>query len=186
MATQRQQRLLTADEFLRIDFGSGLKAELDNGVIRMMAGGSARHDRIQINLIIALGARLRGSGCRPRGPDMAVRTHDGSIRYPDVSIYCGSPPDEDRTSLDDPKVLIEILSASTQAEDRGVKLQEYKALASVDTIVLADPERERLHVFQRAGHRPEAWSEVVHVEPADLDLPTLGITIPHADIFARD
>lgn len=186
MATQL--RLLTADEFLRIEFGSDLKAELDNGVIRMMAGGSRRHNRIQTNLVVALGTRLRGSGCRPNGSDMGVRTHDGSVRYPDVSVSCGpeAPEDDRDRALDDPRVIVEVLSPSTAAQDRGVKLGEYKALASVELIALVDPEGERLHLLRRTGRNPESWSEVIHAEPADLELPMPGVRIPHAEIFARD
>lgn len=64
MATQPAYRLLTAKEFLEIDFGEQ-KAELDNGVIRMKAGGTARHARVQHNILLALGTRLRGTGCTP-------------------------------------------------------------------------------------------------------------------------
>lgn len=188
MAASFSERLLTADEFLRIDFGPNLKAELDNGVIRMMAGGSRRHNRIQVNLIAALRVALRGSGCRPNGSDMGVRTHDGSVRYPHVSISCGpeTPDDDADRALDAPRVIVEILSPSTAGHDRGIKVPEYQALASVELIALIDPNGERLHIFQRIGRRPEAWSAVIHVDPADLVLPALDVTISHAELFARD
>lgn len=64
MATQVHYPLLTAEEFLQIDFGDR-KAELDNGVIRMMAGGTGRHAQVQGNIFVALRSRLRGSGCMP-------------------------------------------------------------------------------------------------------------------------
>lgn len=184
MATSVSQRLLTADEFLRIDFGPDLKAELDNGVIRMIAGGSRRHNRIQVNLLVALGSRLRGSGCRRNGSDMGIRTHDGSVRYPDVSISCGpeAPEDDADRALDEPRVIVEVLLPSTAGHDRGFKVPEYQALASVELIALIDPDRERLHIFQRTGRRPDVWSEIIHVDPADLDLPALGVTVPHAGI----
>ena len=180
-----EPRLLRADEFLEIDFGPKLKAELDNGVIHMMAGASARHDQIQINLIAALRDRLRGSGCRPSGSDLRINTHGFSVRYPDVSIYCGrtGPEDDRRTVRDDPKVVIEILSPSTAQADRNVKLDEYKGLASVDAVVLIDPEGERVHAVHRAPH---GWTRFDNAGTADLDLPTLGLTVPHAEIFARD
>lgn len=65
MATDPHYRLLTADEFLQIDFGPDMKAELDEGVIRMMAGGTCEHSRVQINLATAALSRLRGLGRRP-------------------------------------------------------------------------------------------------------------------------
>ena len=188
MATDPYQRLLTADEFLRIDWGSDVKAELDRGVVRMMAGGSRAHDRVQTNVVAFLRPALRGSGCRPSGSDMGVRTNAGSVRYPAVRVPCGpaGPADDASRAVDDPCVLVEILSPSTAALDRGVKLDEYRALASVDTILLVDPEAERVRVVQRTGRDPDGWSDVDHIRPHDVPLPALGVTIPHAEMFARD
>ncbi|KQN26658.1 hypothetical protein ASE86_11345 [Sphingomonas sp. Leaf33] len=185
MATQQVYPLLTADEFLEIDFGDH-KAELDNGVIRMMAGGTARHAKVAGNIFMALGARLRGSGCAPYNADMATRTHDLSIRYPDVSVFCGhdGPEDDDAKAFDDPRILIEVLSAGTARTDLLVKLVEYKALGSVDTIVFVDIATERLRIVQRTG--AQSWNESQHATPIDLPLPSLDLVIPHDEIFTRD
>ena len=188
MATQLAERLLTADQFLRIDFGPDIKAELDNGVIRMMAGAARGHDRVQINIVVALANALRGSGCRPSGSDMAVRTHDGSIRYPDVSVTCDrNTTDDDRLkAVLDPTVIFEVLSPGTAAADRGVKLDEYKALRSIETIVHVDPEQEVVRIIQRTGRLPDAWSDVDYTGPQDVALPSLNVIVAHRDIFARD
>lgn len=178
-------RLLTVTEFLRIDFGPDLKAELDRGVIRMMAGGTRDHARVQMNLYGFLRNALRGSGCRPYGSDMKVRSADQSLRYPDVSVDCGTPDDRGADDiLRAPRVLVEVLSPSTRADDHGVKLDEYRSIGTVDTIALVDPDSERLRVLQRTG--PQAWSDVTFSSPAPLDLPTLGVSVPHDEIFARD
>jgi Uma2 family endonuclease len=184
MATHPVYPLLTAEEFLEIDFGDR-KAELDNGVIRMMAGGTARHAEVAGNVFAWLRQTLRGSGCRPYGSDMATRTHDLSIRYPDVSVFCNARRgDEQAKSFDDPKVLIEVLSAGTARTDLRIKFDEYKAIDSVDTIVFVDIAAERLRIVQRtAAH---GWSDVSHDDAVDLPLPALDLTIPHAEIFARD
>lgn len=184
MATHAQYPLLTADEFLQIDFGER-KAELDNGVIRMMAGGTARHARVQVNIVSALRQLLRGSGCTPYNSDMATRTHDLSIRYPDVTVFCGhdGPEDDDAKAFSDPRILFEVLSAGTARSDLRVKLDEYRALPSVHTIVFVDIATERLRVVQRTGRT--GWADDSHDEPFDLPLPFLGVTLPHAEIFAR-
>jgi hypothetical protein len=75
-------RLIDAEEFLDIDFDSDRKAELDGGVIRMMAGGTRAHARVQANLMRVLGNLLRGSGCRPYGSDMAIKTDAYSVQFP--------------------------------------------------------------------------------------------------------
>lgn len=187
MASAAQPRLLTVEEFLRIDFGPELKAELDNGVVRMMAGGTRAHDRVQINLIIALGRRLEGTPCRPSGSDMGIRAHDSSLRYPDVSVICGrnGVEDDKARTMDEPQVIIEVLSPSTSSHDVIVKLPEYKAMSSVETIAYIDPDREHLSIWQCTGRDPDGWTEVRHTRPADLELPSLHITVPHTEIFRR-
>ncbi len=185
MATRPEYPLLSADEFLDIDFGEK-KAELDNGVIRMMAGGTARHARVQMNILVALANRLRGTGCVPYNSDMATRTHDRSIRYPDVSVFCGheKPADDDAKAFDDPRIIFEVLSAGTARSDLTTKLLEYKALPSVDTIVFVDIAIERVRIVQRTG--PGGWNEQAFEVPADVPLPALDIVVPHQEIFARD
>lgn len=182
----RPEFLLTAEQFLEIEFPPGVKAELDNGVIRMMGGGTVAHARVQMNLYRYLGNALRGSGCRPFGSDMGVLTHDKSVRYPDLSISCDSVPgvDDDDQVLSEPRVVFEVLSPTTRRADRGVKLDEYRTIGSVEAIVLVDPVTERIRVLRRTG--PDAWSDVSHSEPADLVLPLLDVTVPHGEIFARD
>lgn len=185
MATQIDYPLLTAEEFLEIDFGEH-RAELDNGVIRMMAEASRRHSRVQTNIVAWLRFSLRGTGCAPHASDMATQTKVRSVRYPDVSVFCGhEAADEDAEFVaNDPRVLVEILSAGTSRTDLLVKLPEYKALPSVDTVLFVDIAIERVRVVQRTG--PTSWNEIEHEEPADIPLLSLGLVLPHDEIFARD
>ena len=189
MATLAQDspyRRVTVEEFLEMDFG-GARAELVDGVIHMMAGGLRRHNQIQMNLSIALGTRLRGSGCRPYGPDQAVRTGPSVIRYPDVSVYCDEPTDDDDDDarlFGDPSVVFEVASKSTMHHDQRNKLPEYQALAGVDAIVLVVPDSERIRLVERQG--PESWTDRWLAADDDLTLARLGITLPRAEIFARD
>lgn len=186
MATQPRYELLTAEQFLEIDFGRDKKAELDNGVIRMMAGGTEVHARVQGNIFSFLRVKLRGSGCRPYTSDMATRTHDLSVRYPDVSVYCRDPQALNPKALafNDPRILFEVLSDGTARTDLRVKLDEYKALPSVDTIVYVDTATERVRIVQRTS--PSGWSDESPPEPVDVSLPSLGLSIPHEEIFALD
>lgn len=184
MATSPDYPLLTAKEFLEIDFGDR-KAELDNGVIRMMAGGTARHAEVQVNILTWLRQKLRGSIGRPYSSDMATRTHDLSIRYPDVSVFCHDRRnDEQAKSFNDPRVLIEVLSAGTARTDLRVKLDEYKALDSVDTILFVYIATERVRIVQRSA--AHGWSDVAHDDATDVPLPALDVVLPHGEIFARD
>lgn len=168
-----------------MDFG-GAKAELDDGIIFMMAGGVAAHARIAGNIYAYLRIELRGSGCSPYGSDFAVRTGERTLRFPDVSIYCGDPDrpeNDDKQLLGDPRIVFEVLSRSTASHDQKVKLAEYVGLSGIDAIVFVDPATERLRLVQRTG--AEGWSDNWLPDGADLPLASVGLTIPRGEIFAR-
>lgn len=179
-------RRISVEEFLEMDFG-GAKAELEDGLIYMMAGGSEQHSRIAGNIFAYLRGALRGSGCRPYGSDLATRTDDRTVRLPDVSVYCNTPtvPENARKQLlGDPQVIFEILSPSTSAYDQKVKLAEYCALTGMREVILVDPAEERIHLVQRTF--TGGWTADWLAPNDDLTIPSLSLTIPHAEIFARD
>ena len=178
---------ITVDQFLAIDFPSDRKYELVDGVIRMMTGGSPAHARVGGNIFAFLHGKLRGSGCRPYNSDMGVRIGDTNARYPDVSVYCGNPATaeaEKQPLYSDPVVVFEVLSPSTSKGDQNEKLGEYREIASLDTIVFVDPDNELTRVVQRLG--PTSWRDDLFTQPHDVELPSLDVVIPHAEIFARD
>lgn len=179
-------RPITAEEFLEIDFGTDKKFELVDGVIQMMSGGSAVHARVAGNIFVFLRVRLRGTPCQPFNSDMAVRVDATNIRYPDVAVYCAKPWDFDKDearSFEDPTVIFEVLSPTTTL-DQGTKLEEYRRLPSVETVVFVDPVNELTRVFQRVA--ANSWHDGTFAQPHDVELPSLGLTIPHDEIFARD
>lgn len=185
MATNLYAPLLSVEEFLRIDFGPDKKAELSNGVIRMMTGGTAAHNRVQGNVMAALHSALRGSGCSPYGSDMGVRMHDLSLRYPDVSVFCGreGPENDKLREFDDPEMVVEVLSPSTRREDLEVKLPEYKSVPTMQTILFIDPDAGTMRLLQRTG--PAAWNDAELAAGSDVVLPQFGLTIAYDNLFAR-
>ena len=179
------KRLITAEEFLDIEFPSDTRFELDNGVIKMMAGGLAIHARIQGNVFGALFQKLAGSGCSPYGPDMALRTHDLAVRYPDISVYCGkNGTDNDKLkAFDDPKLVVEILSPTTRQDDIKVKLPEYRTIASLEAIVYIDPEDKTVHLETRDPAR--GWTVTTPEIGESVTLPLHGIVLGWEEIFGR-
>ena len=178
-------RKITADEFLAMDFGTDKRFELEDGVIVMMAGGTEPHAWVQGNILFWLKGALRGTGCRPYGPDMAVQVDETNIRYPDISIYCDQPPREELTEarkLKDPVVIIEVLSPSTTTLDQGTKLEQYRQLPSVRTIAFVDPINEMTRTIER---KSRGWLDYIF-GTRGIEIPSLNLTIPHAEIFARD
>jgi Uma2 family endonuclease len=186
MATAAR-RLITVDEFLTLEFSGeeGFRVELDNGVISMMAGGDLRHARIQRNLIGLLFMALKGSACSPYGSDVGVRTHDLSLRYPDVSIICGHDDNESDVlrEISDPRAVFEVLSSSTRHLDLDIKLREYCSTPSLDLIVYIDPEVEAIRLLRRRDDR--GWEDETLKVGDALTLPGLGVTLSWSEIFAR-
>ena len=185
MATDPFSTRITVDEFLKMDFG-GKKVELVDGIVRAMTGGRRTNFRVQRNLVTYLGTKLRGSGCGVYA-DFGLKTREDTFRYPDVAIECGRPDDaanDDDLMLKAPVVLFEVLSPSTRDEDEGIKLRQYSEIESVQTIVLIDPDAEAIRIVQRLGSN--SWRNDLHPQAIDVELPSLGITIPKNEIFARD
>jgi Uma2 family endonuclease len=176
---------MTVEEFLELPIEG--RAELEDGVLYMMGGGSPLHAAITVNISSTLRAKLRGSGCRPMSPDMVVRTGPASLRMPDASVYCRSDWSEldARTQLlGDPKVVFEVLSPSTSRYDQEVKLNEYRSLAGMEAVVFVHPEGGRVRLVERTG--PEAWTDRWLEKGADVPLPSIGINLSPADIFDLD
>lgn len=185
MATNPRYDPISVEEFLAIEFPGDRRYELVHGVIRMMTGGTPAHARIGANILTYLALRLRGSGCRAYGPDLGLRISDFDARYPDVSVHCGNPGSaeaEKERLFTRPVAVFEVLSPSTSKGDQNEKLSEYREMASLRTIVFVDPQREQSSTCQRIDG---GWTEL-EFAAHDVDLPSLNLTIPHSEIFARD
>lgn len=170
-----------------MDFGTDKKFELVDGVIYMMTGGTQAHAWVQGNIFAWLRTRLRGTGCRPYGSDMALQISDTIVRYPDIAIYCDQPPLHELAQeklLTNPTVLIEVLSPSTTTYDQGSKLDDYRLLATVRTIAFVDPVNEMCRTFERID--ANGWNDHMFSGQRGIPIPALDITIPHDEIFARD
>lgn len=175
-------RKWTVQEFFAWQEKQADRYELVDGFpLRMMAGAKNVHDDIVVNLVAELRTRLRGGSCRPFTGDGAVETRPGQIRRPDVGVDCGAR-DPEATTAALPKLIVEVLSPSTRDFDTFKKLDEYKALASVETIVLVEP-NEPLALVWRRENAAQWREERVRGMDAVIDLPALQISLPMAAIF---
>ncbi len=175
---------VTEDEYLARERSAETKHELINGQMVAMAGARPRHNAIVANLVVALGARLRGSGCRPLGSDQRIYVPaTGLYTYPDVSIVCGEPalhPKDDLT-ITNPRVLFEVLSEGTEAYDRGAKFGHYRSIASLETYVMVTQGEARAERYDRLQ---EGWHLVEAVGgDAVLELRTVQISIPLSELY---
>ena len=182
--SQSALRRMTAEEFLQWDLDQpDARHELIDGVPVAMTGARRRHDRIVVNALSQLDVRLRGGPCEAFTPDTAVRIPNGNVRRPDAGVVCG-PDDDDMTYAAAPRLVIEMLSPTTRAFDLARKLEEYKSSASLDYILLVDPDMPEVILWSRNGAR--GWEHtVVEGLESTIDLPALRITLPLADLYAR-
>lgn len=172
---------MTVEEFLDLKIEG--RAELEDGILYMMAGGTPEHAALTANVIIALGVKLRGSGCRTMSPDFVIRTGSDTLRMPDASVYCGAFDEVTRRGklIGDPRVVVEVLSPSPSTTDQRVKLNEYCGLGGLDAVVFVNPETQRVRLVERTGD--DAWSDTLLPKGSNVRLASLGMELSHVEIF---
>jgi Uma2 family endonuclease len=177
---------LTEPEYLALERAAPFKSEFFDGEMFAMAGGSPMHSLIAANLIRELGLKLKGGACKPFTSDLRLKVEaTGLYSYPDVSVFCG--PLRFAAGTDDtvvnPTLLVEVLSDSTEAYDRGEKFQHYRQMPSLKEYLLVS---QRLPRIEQYGRRPNAeWAlRVAEGKNAALMLPTLDITLELNEVFA--
>jgi Uma2 family endonuclease len=144
----------TFDEYLQIEELAEVKHEFLEGEVWAMAGGSPDHAAFIGNVTTLLNVQLRGQRCRVYSSELRVRVKaTGLGTYPDVTVVCGrperDPDDRSGHTLINPRVIIEVLSPSTEAYDRAEKLSHYQRIPSLDEIVLIAWDRRELEVVRR-------------------------------------
>ncbi len=179
--------ILTPEEYLEIERQAECKSEYYRGHMYAMAGASPAHGVIVWNLGGELRIALRGSGCRGTPSDLRVRVSpEGLYTYPDIVVYCGKArfADDRKDTLVNPTLIVEVLSPTTEARDRGFKFAQYRKLESLREYILVSQTEPRVEVF-RPSSGPGEW---IFVEAAGLDavcrLESIGCEIPLSEIYS--
>ena len=177
---------MTVEQFFEWQLKQDKLYELVDGIpvlpLKMMAGASLRHDSVAVNAIVSLATQLKGSRCRPTTSDVAVRIPKGNIRRPDITVECGSEPGARELVASEPRVVIEILSPSTMSFDRFRKLEEYKTVASISTVILIDTEAPQVTVHRCANG---IWhSETFEGLGQAINLQDIGCSLKLADLYS--
>lgn len=174
MAAIAEQLGITPADYLAGERDAALRHEYVHRQVYAMAGASDAHVSISGNAFALLKSHLRGTGCRVYMSDMKVRVkQDTAFFYPDVMVTC-DPADLQRSHYKHaPTLIIEVLSPSTEAYDRGNKFALYRELDSLQEYVLINPRTYAVDVFRRNDHgRWELFAfsgETAHVSFASVD-----------------
>jgi Uma2 family endonuclease len=178
----------SVEEYIELDKNSEGRYEYFDGVVVELSGASLSHNRIVRNLIRNLENQLDGSDCEVLPADMRLKVPAAfPYRYPDVVVVCGEPMIEEMQGLDllvNPLLIIEVLSPTTEAYDRGLKFSAYQTIASFREYLLAA--QDRPHVVQYVRQPNDKWlrSEVAGLD-GELTLETINCTLPLREIYQR-
>ncbi|GAB5521319.1 MAG: Uma2 family endonuclease [Rhodothermales bacterium] len=174
---------ITPAEYFALDNASERKWEYVYGRLYAMAGASPRHSQIVSNLVRALGNKLAEKPCHIFPNDIRTRLGKGeAYGYPDVVVVYGKPEfSGDRPgTLENPNVIIEVLSDSTKEYDRGTKASQYIQIESLGAYLTIDPVSKAIERRQRKGGR---LYELGYLMDEPIDIECLAITLTPKEIF---
>ena len=156
-------RRYTVEEYFALEETSDIRHEYYHGEIfpldtpESQAGGTKRHNLLVQNCVVALRSALRGRGCSIFAENVRVAVdEDAHYNYPDVVVSCAPADKADPRTVHQPVLIIEVLSASTEARDRGWKFQQYQQLASLQHYVLVSQKRQLMECYTR--NENDSWT----------------------------
>jgi Uma2 family endonuclease len=187
MAVQIKPRFYSPEEYLMLEREADFKSEYLDGQIYAMSGGSPRHSAIAFNIGGVFAAQLSGKPCQGFNSDAKVRTSPtGYYGYPDLSIVCGEPEyhDEKEDVLTNPIVIVEVLSPTTEAFDRGKKFARYRHLDSLTDYLLVSQEEPRIEQYTKQSRNHWLLTVAEGLE-AVLQIDSLGCTLRLSQVYER-
>ncbi len=175
---------ITPEEYLAAERAAETKSEYIDGEVYAMSGASREHTTIAFNIAGELRPQLRGRRCGGHLSDRRVGVGSHAYLYPDVVVVCGEAQYEgdQLDTLLNPTLIIEILSPSTAAFDKGEKFDLYRALDSLQEYLLVAQDRCHIIHYVRQGDNTWLLSETRDMN-ARLDLPSIGCTLPVAEVY---
>ncbi|TRU19549.1 MAG: Uma2 family endonuclease [Microcystis aeruginosa Ma_MB_S_20031200_S102] len=172
---------LTPEEYLQFEEKSTIKHEYINGQIYAMAGTTDTHNIIGLNFTFIIRNHLRGSDCRVYFADVKVRLEKRNhFYYPDILVTCDDRDRETATYKSFPKLIIEVLSDSTEAFDRGDKFNDYQTLESLEEYVLVNSKHQRVETFRRGEQG--LWILQTHQQES-FSLQSINLTASFRDLY---
>jgi Uma2 family endonuclease len=177
---------MTSAEFMAWETAQPERWEFIAGHVYALVGASDSHVTIVQNLTAALQPALRGGPCRLFTTDMKLAaetaTHE-RIAYPDAFVTCDERDRSDRYVKRFPVIIIEVLSASTESNDRGAKFEDYRSIVTLSEVIFIDSRRQHVEVHRRTDHG--TWELVYDTGAGAIVLTSLGgIELAVDDLYA--
>ena len=172
---------LTIAEFLDWENAQETRHEFYRGEVFAMVGARRQHGLVVLNLGSALKTHLKGTRCRAFVESMKVQPAHDTIFYPDVFVTCDETDLRTDLVFRSPNLIVEVLSDSTQAYNRGLKFTAYRQLASLQEYVLVDPDSRRVEVYRR--NERQNFELIDQTGHAELVLDSVGMRLAMAEVF---
>ena len=166
---KQASKLFTPEEYLALEEAAEFKSEYYRGEIFAMAGASANHNRIVMNLASNLTPALSGTPCEAFMSDMRTRVEvQDAFCYPDITIICGDLHKYKNRSdtVLNPIIIFEVLSKSTESFDRGKKFENYRSIPTLREYILID--QYEIHVEQFSIGKEDKWMLTEYRNPEDI------------------
>lgn len=182
------RKWISVAEYFAWEEGAATRSEYFDGEIFAMAGGTPEHNLISSNTLRELGNQLEERPCRVYPSDQRITVAEtGLYTYPDVTVVCDEPHFEEpgRRALTNPTVIVEVLSESTEAYDRGDKFAHYRRLSSLKEYVLVSSDQHRIERFTRR----EVGADWLMTECSDpegvIELPSIGCVLSLPRVYRK-
>jgi len=177
----KHQRTMTVEEYFQLEENDpDTRFEYIDGYVYAMAGGTADHDTVKSNMQRILWNLLRGSKCRVYSSDMKVYISETRYFHPDVIVTC-DPRDRGRVqAIQSPRIVVEVLSPTTELTDRTWKLKNYCAHPTIEEYVLVDSQSFKIESYHKENNK---WIYEAFENTDEIPLYSLGVHFPFAEAY---
>ena len=186
MSVLTRRKTYTPEEYLALEEKAEYKSEYENGEIVAMAGGTFNHIRITSNISRFIGNKV-SEDCSSLPNDMKIWVEAISkFYYPDVTVLCGEPSfyRERDDTITNPIFIVEVLSKSTEAKDRGEKFMAYQTLDSLQEYVLISQNRPTIEQFIKQSDRSWKYLATIGLE-SSVKFESIGVELTLNEIYQR-
>ena len=175
---------MSPEEYLEFEHNSDIKHEYIDGEVYAMAGTTKAHNTISLNLAILLREKLKDSDCQTFMADIKVNvSNQKRFFYPDIVVTCDDNDDVNAYDVKFPKIIVEVLSESTEKFDRGKKFQYYRTIPSLQEYILVSSQEYLIECFRRTKN--DLWTlQTYEGLNAILRIENLAIDSPLSEIYA--
>jgi Uma2 family endonuclease len=178
MIALKSDHYMSPEEYLEFEHRSDIKHEYIDGEVYAMAGTTKAHNTISLNLAILFREKLKNSNCQTFMADIKVNiSNKKRFFYPDIVVTCDDNDDVNAYDIKFPKVIVEVLSESTEKFDRGKKFQYYRTIPSLQEYILVSSQEYLIECFRRTKNdlwtlqTYEGLNEIVRIESLAIDAP---------------